>query len=182
MSAERHEIDLKPDAHVAHILISVKAVDVVVAFWVSQKRIIAFCFDSIQRLKEVHGGVEVGGLDEEHVAFGAYGQEVAGFEAVHEEAVHHVFGGEVEFDVSLVGRLKLGKPLAQEVGGIGDVFHDVGCEPGFGDAVGFIAMEYRQGFFQGLHSVVNSGQDVAMPVGHARQLQRPASAEYFGEY
>ena len=55
-----------------------------------------------------------------------------------------------------------------EVGrGVGIVLHDVGGEPKFLDAEFLQFLQSVEGFIHGLHTVIDTWEDMAVEVGHA---------------
>jgi len=92
-------------------------------------------------------------------------QEVVGVEALEEEVVEHVLGGEMEGDGTSVGLEELLKFGSQELGGVGEVFLDVGGEDDLLDAEGFVGLEDLEGLLEGWDTVVDSGEDVGVVVG-----------------
>ena len=116
-------------------------------------------------------------------------QEVAGFQALFEQGVEHVFGGEVEGKMpgrggrtvtgltgnfAIIGLTQLLEAGAELRRGVGDVLHHVGREPDLADALLFIPAQGLEAFFHRADAVVHAGEDVAVPV-------RPAPEEAGGK-
>ena len=168
-AGEGGEVDLEEDLHALELPIVV-LVHVDVALGMGEYGKVAFGLDAPEDVLHPHWWGEVGGLHEEMVAGLTEGEEVIGLKALLEELVHHVLGGEVEFDGTLVGGLQLGEAGAQALRGVGDVLHDVRRTPHLGDAEFLVALEHFQGGFEGLHAVVHPEEDVRVVVGEAGQL------------
>lgn len=165
-SGEGAEVELELDAGVAEEGV-VLHVHVGVALGVGEDGVVAAGADAGEYGREAGRRVVVGGLDEEVAAFTAYRQQVSAVQAVLEEGVHHVFGGQPENYPSAVGCPQFLKPLHKSGGGVGDIFHHVWCQPYFPDAGFLVCVQHFEAVLHRLEAVVDSRQDMAVPVGHA---------------
>ena len=113
--------------------------------------------------------IEVGRFHQEVVAGGTDGQQVARLQPLAKQVVEHVLRRQVEAQRAVVGGAELVEALREPFVGVGYVLHDVGGEPYFANAGLLVAFENSETFCRGLHSVVHTGEDVAMPVGEILQ-------------
>ena len=167
-SGKGAEVELELDAGVAEEGV-VLHVHVGVALGVGEDGVVAAGADAGEYGREAGRRVVVGSLDEEVAAFTAYRQQVSAVQAVLEEGVHHVFGGQPENYPSAVGCPQFLKPLHKSGGGVGDILHHMRCQPYFPDAGFLVHIQNGQTILHGLQSIIDSRQDMAVPVGHAVQ-------------
>ena len=167
-SGEGAEVELELDAGVAEEGV-VLHVHVGVALGVGEDRVVAAGAYAGEDGGKAGRRVVIGGLDEEVAAFTAYRQQVSAVQAVLEEGVHHVFGGQPENYPSAVGCPQFLKPLHKSGGGVGDIFHHMRCQPYFPDAGFLVHIQNGQTILHGLQSIIDSRQYMAVPVGHAVQ-------------
>lgn len=100
-SRQRGKVELEENVHTLEALV-VGTTHVDIALRVGQNGCVATVLDALQTLVEVHGWVEVRGLDQQVLVI-AQGKQVVGLQTLVKEIVNHVLGGQVEVDASFVG-------------------------------------------------------------------------------
>jgi len=155
-------VELEDDAELVEMAV-VLHVHVLVALGVGEDGGVAALTDALEQLLHLVGGIEIAGLYEDEAV--VEGEEVVGLEALLEEVVHHVLGGEAELDSSFVLGEEGVEALAEVGGGIGHVFHDVWGEHDALHAFLLEPVEDLEGALEVLDAVVDAGEYVAVPVG-----------------
>ena len=83
----------------------------------------------------------------------------------------------MELHGAVVGGLEFGETLAEVLGAVGYVLHDVGREPEGADAELFVVAEDEEALVNVLHAVVYAGEYVRVPVREA--LEKAGADELF---
>jgi len=163
VAAERHEVELELVATVAQRPVVV-LLHIHVTLGMGDEGVIAFIPDFEENVVEVDGRTHVGGLDQQMVAAKAEG---IGVEPLLEGGIHHILGGQMEGERTMILGLELAETPLQLGGGIVEVGHDMRSEPHRGVAQLLHIVEQFEAVGHVGGTVVHARKEVAVDVGLA---------------
>ena len=163
VAAERHEIELELVATVAQRPIVV-LLHIHVTLGMGDEGMVAFVPDFEENVVEVDGRTHIGGLDQQMVAAKA---ESIGVEPLLEGGIHHILGGQMEGERTMILGLELTETPLQLGSGIVEVGHDMRSEPHRGVAQLLHIVEQFEAVDHVGGAVVHAREKMAVDVGLA---------------
>ena len=158
------QIELEHHVHLLQLPV-IASIHIHISFRMCQDGDIAFRLDAEQDVVQPHRWVKIRGFHQQMFPFISQRKQVVLREPLLKQVVEHVFRSKVKSDVSLIGGIQFHKPLFQILRTVRNVLHDVGRQPNLADTQLLIKGENLQGFLHRLHTVIHTGEQVAVPVG-----------------
>ena len=162
-AGERTQVELEARAGRQEAAI-VGVIHIIIPLRMGEDGLPAGAADAGQQAVQVHRRREAAGLHEQGVAALPDGEEVAGGEALGEEAVKHIFRCELQADGTGIGGLQLRETLPQVGGPVGDVFHDVGGEPERLHPLALEPFEHAKGLVEGADAIIDPREDMTVEI------------------
>ena len=147
----------------------VAMVHITISLGMGKHDVIATTLDEVDKLPEIDGLTEIACLNQQMVAIVGDGQEIATLQATLKQTVEHVLGALAQLDVARVFGHEFVKSLTQVGWTVGEIFHHMRGKPYTAHSQFLITPQYMKGIVEVLYSVVNTGQQMTVPVGVATE-------------
>ena len=137
-----------------------------IPFRMCQQRIITFLLNALQNGQKIHRRVEVGGLHQQKTFSFFQKKQILFLQSLFKKIIKHIFRSKLQLHRATVLLQQFPELTLQRKGLVGDVFHDVGCEPYSTNPLLLHFPQNLQRLFHRLYTVVYSGKQVTMAIHH----------------